>query len=312
MLKPAEGAGRFRFRGGRYEGTLILQAAENGTILVINLINVESYLKGVVPAEIFSIKNEDLQAVKAQAICARTYALKHLEEKKNKYFDLTSGTSDQVYGSYDRHTTLADQAVDETRGVVITDKDALATVYYHSTCGGETEAGNDVFPIGDTPYLKAMPDIIGDQFACSFSPYFRWTETRTIDQLDSALLAHYNRTYLQDPVQDTTTVRFTAQVTRRSSGGRVQEMTLSLSDTTVILNGYEIRRFLALPPDTYLKSSLFYLDPMNDSTLVIRGAGYGHGVGLCQYGALGMSRSGFQYFHILNKYFPGTVLTKKY
>jgi stage II sporulation protein D len=312
VLKPADGAGRFRFRGGQYEGTLILQAAENSTVLVINLINVESYLKGVVPAEIFSIRDEDLQAVKAQAICARTYALKHIAEKKDKYFDLTSGTSDQVYGGYARHTTLADQAVEDTRGVVITDKDTLATVYYHSTCGGETEAGNNVFPIGETSYLKTAPDIIGDRFACSFSPYFRWTETRTIEQLDSALQVHYNLTYLQDLVSDTTTVRFTAQVTRRSSGGRVQEMTLSLGDTILVLSGYEIRRFLALPPDRYLKSNLFYLDPLNDSTLVIHGAGFGHGVGLCQYGALGMSREGLQYFHILHKYFPTTVLTKKY
>ncbi len=262
--------------------------------------------------EIFSIKDEDFQAVKAQAICARTYALKHIQDNSKKNYDITSGVSDQVYGSYDRHTPLADQAVEETRGTVITDQTGLATIYYHSTCGGKTESAENVFDNIGFAYLNSMTDAIGDRFACATSPYFRWTETRTIGQIDSAFQARYNRSFLDKIVTDTTLIQVTPQITRRSSGGRVQEMTLNMGDTTLTLNGYEVRRFFAVSPNVYLPSNLFYLDRYNDSTLVIHGAGYGHGVGLCQYGALEMSRSGFQYYHILAKYFPSTVLTKKY
>jgi len=312
ILEPINTESRFTFRGFIYSGTIILEPDEDGGILLINRLNIEAYLKGVVPAEIFAINAEDLQAVKAQAICARSYALKRLQENSGGLFDLTAGTSDQVYGSFDRHTSLADQAVEETRGIVLTDRNLLATVYYHSTCGGKTEAAENIFNTDTTGYLISMTDAIGDRFACAASPYFRWTETRTIEQIDSAFQSHYGRSYLNRLITDTTTVHLTAQITKRSSGRRVQAMTLGIGDTTITLSGYEIRRFFATPPNPYLRSTLFYLDQYNDSTLVIYGAGFGHGVGLCQYGALMMARSGFQYYHILNKYFPATELTKKY
>ncbi len=312
ILDPVNTESRFTFRGLLYSGAIVLQPAEEGGILLVNRLNIEAYLKGVVPAEIFSINTEDLQAVKAQAICARTYALRRLQENSGGPFDITAGTADQVYGSFDRHTILADQAVEETRGIVLTDHNYLATVYYHSTCGGKTEAAENIFNTDTTGYLISMTDAIGDRFACAASPYFRWAETRTIEQLDSAFQSRYGKSYLNKLITDTTTVRLTAQITKRSSGGRVQSLTLGIGDTTVTLNGYEIRRFFATPPNPYLRSTLFYLDQYNDSTLVIHGAGFGHGVGLCQYGALEMARSGFQYYHILNKYFPATELTKKY
>jgi len=312
ILEPADPDGRFTFRGLTYTGTIILQFNDQNSVYMINLLNIEDYLKGVVPAEIPSYGEENLQAVKAQAICARTYALKKIQENKGKYFDITAGTMDQVYGSFDRHTPLADTGVEETRGMVITDQNQLATIYYHSTCGGRTEAGENIFKIEKTPYLSSLTDAIGDRFACASSPYFRWTETRTIDQIDSAFHVRFNRSYLKNQVTDTTLIRLDAQITRRSSSGRVEEMTISLGDTSISLNGYEVRRFLALPPAQFLKSNLFYIDRYNDSTLVLYGAGFGHGVGLCQFGALEMSRSGFQYYHILHKYFPTTVLTRKY
>jgi stage II sporulation protein D len=196
--------------------------------------------------------------------------------------------------------------------VVLTAQDQLATVYYHSTCGGKTEAAENVFSGTRIPYLSVRTDAIGDRFACAASPYFRWTETRTIDQLDSAFEVRFNRSMLDREVSDTTTVRLAAQVTERTTGGRVQTLAITYGDTTITLNGYEVRRFLARAPETYLKSTLFYIEPYNDSTLVLQGAGFGHGVGMCQFGALEMSRSGFQYYHILHKYFPSTVLTRKY
>ena len=89
-------------------------------------------------------------------------------------------------------------------------------------------------------------------------------------------------------------------------------MRIDYADTTVVLSGYEIRRFLSAPGKNYLRSNLFYLSQTDESSLTIYGAGYGHGVGMCQFGALYMARQGFQHYHILSKYFPQTKLFRKY
>ena len=90
------------------------------------------------------------------------------------------------------------------------------------------------------------------------------------------------------------------------------KLKIEYADTSFILNNYEIRRLLGWPPGNSLKSNLFYFDQSSDSTLTLFGGGFGHGVGMCQWGAMNMSERGFKYYHILSKYFPGTILMRAY
>ena len=149
-------------------------------------------------------------------------------------------------------------------------------------------------------------------FSCIASPYFRWTETKTLVDLDSAFNRLFGKSLIQTPVRDTVHIEWNMQITGRSVSGRVQELQVNYADTGIVLSDYEIRRLLAPAGKLYLPSTFFYLSQTDDSTLVIHGAGNGHGVGMCQYGALNMARRGFQYYHILSKYFPETLIKRFY
>jgi stage II sporulation protein D len=311
-IAPEDDNSHFLFRGTEYSGSIIFDSASDTSLYAVNKLPLEEYLKGVVPAEITSTKTEYFEALKAQAICCRTYAISKLEKSKNNPFDLYSSTLDQVYNGYKNHTPLADQAISDTKGTIITYNGKPAHVYYHSTCGGRLEAAENLWPEQNFHYLKSGIDAVSDKFSCSISPYFRWTEERSIEQLDSAFWRQFNRSVLQQPILDTLNLKFILNITKRHPSGRVAEVELTYADTTITLQGYKIRRFFAQPPTQYLKSSLFYFSQTNDSTLTIHGAGYGHGVGMCQFGALFMAKQGFPYYQILNKYFPGTKLSKVY
>jgi stage II sporulation protein D len=312
ILLPQQTDSRFRYHGREYAGAVYFQPAPGSGLYLINKLLLEEYLKGVVPAEIPANKEEDFEAIKAQAICARTYALRHLEDNRAKLYDVQSTVSDQVYAGFDRHTRLADQAIGETAGVIISYQGQPATVYYHSTCGGKLASAKNIFSGNDLPYLPGGTDAVGNTFSCSISPYFRWEQRRTFEELDDAFFKFYSKRRLGESVEDTLQLTCHLQITGRDSSGRVSGLSIDYADTTVVLNGYQIRRFLAPPGTTYLPSNLFYLSQSGDSTLVIHGAGYGHGVGLCQFGALFMSQRGFKHYHILSKYFPQTKLLRKY
>jgi stage II sporulation protein D len=312
VLKPSDETGHFIFDGKEYAGTLRLETAADSSVYVINILPLEEYLKGVVPAEIPSLKSEQFQAVKAQTICARTYALRAINKSSDKPYDVQGSTIDQVYGGFKQHTPSADRAVEETRGMILTYNGQPATVYYHSTCGGKTESAAEIWPENSAPYLRTETDAVSNMFSCIASPYFRWTETKTLVDLDSAFNRLFGKSLIQTPVRDTVHIEWNMQITGRSASGRVQELQVNYADTGVVLSDYEIRRLLAPAGKLYLPSTFFYLSQTDDSTLVIHGAGNGHGVGMCQYGALNMARRGFQYYHILSKYFPETLIKRFY
>jgi len=312
ILNPENENSHFIFKNNEYAGSIILTKASDSSLYLINRLPLEEYLKGVVPAEIFATKREYFEAVKAQAICARTYAINRLEENREKLFDIQSTIMDQVYTGFKNHKKLADQAINDTEGTIITHEGKAAVVYYHSTCGGKLESVQNVWPKQNEPYLQGGIDAVRDIFSCSASPHFRWLEQRSIDDLDNAFYKYFGKGFLRNQVTDTLRLNFNIQVLKRNSTGRIDEIEISYADTTVRLNNYNIRRFFAQPPAKYLRSNLFYFSQVNDSTLQIHGGGSGHGVGMCQFGALNMSERGFRYYHILNKYFPGTILAKKY
>jgi stage II sporulation protein D len=312
VLRPTSAESRFVYHGKTYTGIIYFQFASENRVSLINKLLLEDYLKGVVPAEIPANKQDDYEAIKAQAICARTYALKKMDDRIDQLYDVQSTVADQVYGGVNRHAGLANRAIEESRGVIITYEGKPATIYYHSTCGGQLEAAHNIFTGPQLPYLSGGEDAVGGIYSCNISPYFRWEEIRTIEDIDRAFLKKYNKSLVNQTVTDTLELSLNLGITERDASGRVREIKIEYADTTVILSGYEIRRFFSAPGKNYLRSNLFYLSQTDESTLTIYGAGYGHGVGMCQFGALHMAREGFQHYHILSKYFPQTKLLRKY
>ena len=234
-LEPATPAGHFVFRGREYSGTIIFAPAADAVLYLVNELPLEEYLKGVLPAEINTIRSPYFEAMKAQAICSRTYALKRMQagENQNRPYDLESTIVDQVYAGFDRHTELADRAVAETRGICVTYQGDLADIFYHSTCGGWLEPANQIWPSIKAPYLNGGIDAVSDTFSCSSSPFFRWRETRTLAQLDSSFYSNYGQSLLQsrqmEQPADTLYLQFDLRVKQRSSSGRIERSYSSAS-----------------------------------------------------------------------------------
>ncbi len=308
---PGDKSATFAINDYSYEGELRVITADSNSLYLINNIDLESYLKGVVPAEIFTNNDTLIDAVKAQAICARSYSLKKMGHNKNKPFHMYSDVRDQVYNGASIRTTLGDFSVDETRGSILIHGKEIADIYFHASCGGVLEAIENVWSRKAKAYLSSGQDVIGKQFADIESPYFRWTQERSSGQLDTLYKHSFGISHLADIVRDTMDIPFTVNVSERYDSGRIKKMFIQYGTDRRELSGYQIRRFFGWPPGTLLPSTLLKFTS-NDSELVIQGAGNGHGVGLCQYGAMYKAQKGLQYYHILQSYFPGTTLKKLY
>jgi stage II sporulation protein D len=314
QLESSSIKSHFIYHDKIYFGNIMLTLSQDSSSQIINKLPLEEYLRGVVPAEIPVSDAGNFEAVKAQAICARTYAMNKIDNRRDENFDLYSDTRDQVYKGADAYHANSDKAISDTRGLILTYQSKPAVIYYHSTCGGKLEPVQNVFTNSSFEYLPGGTDAVSDVFSCSASPKFRWVETRTIDQLDSSFKNIYNKSLLPGlkQVKDTTQINMELSILNRTETGRVKELKFTTKDTSVVFDKFQIRKFLGEPSGRPLPSNLFYLSQENDSSITIHGGGYGHGVGLCQWGALNMSQRGFKYYHILNKYFPGTLLSKGY
>jgi stage II sporulation protein D len=151
---PSHPESLLSFNGRRYRGLFILRGGPRGAVL-INVINLEEYLKGVVPGELSPDQFGEIEALKAQAVAARTYAIKNLGQYRALGYDLSDTPASQVYGGLDAERPLSSRAVEDTRGEVIRYKGELINALYMSTCGGMTEDVENVFPGKPVAYLKS-------------------------------------------------------------------------------------------------------------------------------------------------------------
>ncbi len=313
ILIPQDKKAACVFRKKVYAGELRLTFSEKLGVSLINRLDLEKYLESVVPSEMPSDKPQYLEALKAQAICARTYALIKMLERKNHPFDVYADHRDQVFKGQSVESVISGRAVEQTRGDVLKYGDSLAVVYYHSTCGGISENAADIWPGVDEPYLHKSKDLLGDKFSCASSKYYRWQRSFRMADIDSLMKKNFNFSLLYQTVQDTSELEFKAEVLQRSPSGRVQKIKLVYGDSVKVLENYQIRSFFTDKKGRGLPSLLFNIKSVNDSLIVFNGGGFGHGAGMCQWGALHMSENGFKYFDILvSKYFRGTYLEKVY
>lgn len=308
---PRGNDNRIKVNGKPYRGiTQILPYGLN--VQLINIVYMEDYLKGVVPPEIGKRTDNEIEAVKAQAVAARTYAMAHLQQYPSEQYDLKASIYDQVYQGSSVENKLINKAIIATAGNVITYEDKLIEAYYHSTCGGMTDDVAHVWDRKSIPYLKAVKD----DGACSWSKYYSWKETFTEKQLrgriEQYLSSDRGRDFLIGKITNVT-------ISERSPGGRVARLLIHTERDVYRFYRDRIRWVIGRTsnPDLILPSTNFNViisrNSSNDITdVVFEGKGYGHGVGMCQCGAIGLARQGVSFDSILEKYYVGAQVKKLY
>jgi len=299
----------------RYRGNISILVADSG-VRIVNRVAVESYLRGVVPRELGVRGAGDRAALEAQAVAARSYAVARLGNTSRTY-DVTANTTDQVYGGVDAENAVADAAVAATDGLVLTFNGRVVSAPYHSTCGGSTAAPDEIWRSQNEPYLQRVSDRIPgtDRYYCDIAPRFRWERSWRADTL-TAIVERYLRSYAQVPPGPIGEVR-RVDVDGETPSGRVAVLWIETSRGRYRLRGNDIRNVLRSPSGELLNSTYFSPEVVSSADgrltrLTVRGLGYGHGVGMCQWGAIGRARAGQDFRTILRTYFPGTTVARAY
>lgn len=332
--------------GTLYRGQVEFQRLTNSDMTIINVLPMEEYLYGVVPSEIEAYSNAE--AIKAQAVAARTYALKSMNKHASYGFNLCSTNDCQVYKGYgsekgDKYESSAtNKAVDDTRGMVVTYNGKLAETVFFSSSGGKTEAAVNVWGT-DFPYLQSVED----KYESGKSYMYRWNMTYTVDEISQKLKIYGVGTVTG------------MEITKYSSAGRPIEIIVrgTLKPEGIIIAKDRCRTFLSLYSQWYSFTTNADINVLvnngtvntqisnvtvvtangttklsnSSQTVTIVGAdgqsttvsasptkyyftgkGWGHGVGLSQEGAKGMANAGYTFDQILAHYYTGTKVEQKY
>jgi stage II sporulation protein D len=302
-----------------YRGEIEIFASGPGSLTVVNVVDVESYLRGVVPKEIGTRPASEVEAVKAQAVAARTYAIAAGGKRAAGGFDVFATVDDQVYAGADGEEALCDRAIFETAGVYLSYSGEPIHAYFHANCGGRTEARHEVWELPRVPYLAQVwdsrdEDQFNDAF-CSGGKHFRWTESWDGEQIERLVrnrLPTTASTPVGQPIGEVKDMRITV----RTPSGRVRWLEVETGSGTYRVFGDRVRWLLRPVSGGILKSAWFELEVKRRGGRVTgvtaEGRGYGHGVGLCQYGAMEMARQGYSHEEILKHYYTGVTLERAY
>lgn len=326
-----------QFNGLNYRGSIIIRVLDDGSIGVINQLPLEWYLYGVVPSEIYT--SWHIEALKAQAVAARNYAINNINKHKKDGYDLCSTQHCQAYKGYDNEHKNTNIAVEQTQGKLLYYKDQLAQTYYHSSSGGHTENSENVWSQA-VPYIKGVDDSLG-----LGSPNDNW-------------VSELERTFIENKLMEN---NFdigklkNLNILEASEFGRVTKLEVVGTKKSIILEKEKIRLIFGtnnLKSTWYeigTESDISIFDLINNKTInkrseglsiisangekrlsakqeciyiqspyetkkysvrpnkyIFYGKGWGHGLGMSQYGAKGMAESGYNYKEILEYYYKGT------
>ncbi|EMY76646.1 stage II sporulation protein [Leptospira weilii serovar Ranarum str. ICFT] len=274
------------YKSRKVRGTIHLIPQDQGSALVVNVLPLEEYLLAVVPSEV--PYSWPMEALKAQAICARTYAVREILNKKNALYDVEATTNSQVYGGLEKEHPFTTKAVQDTTGVMAVFEENPIQAFFHSNSGGKTETPENVWGGKKIPYLPAVAsefDRAGDNFY--------WRETIS-QELVNSKFSNLKLGEIQS-----------IQVLSRTASGRVDLMELNGTEGSSRIRGKEFRQTLGAP----VRSLRFGIQKEGNGFLV-KGMGSGHGVGLSQWGSFGMAKENYNYFEILRHYYPGTDLAR--
>lgn len=285
LLIVPRGKGRVAFNKRVYNGAFRVKQKKEG-LLVINEVDLEHYLEGVVPAEMSP--DWEFEALKVQAVISRTYALYQMHENAGREYDLVSTVLSQVYQGTQVEALRASAAVAETRGLALIYQGAPALTFFHSTSAGPTEDAAERWNI-DLPYLKGVSCPLDRD-----SPYHEWKRTISLETLEGSLR---KIGYDIGAVATLTPLQW-------SRAGRLLFVRILHAGGELILKGEELRKAVGYRtlPSTNFRIVSF------GKEIELTGMGYGHGVGLCQWGAKVMAEQGLKFEEILLYYFPGVEL----
>lgn len=281
-----------------YRGHLILTAG-NGGFSIVNEVPLEAYLYSVVPSEMPA--SWPLEALKSQAVAARTYALVHLGGYRQRGYDVTADTSSQVYQGVKAENTNSSRAVSETNGLILTYNGQPIQAYFHSCSGGRTENGADLW--APLPYLQPVDDV--DQA----SPRYTWHEEQSQAVVTARLKSQLN-------VQVGKILALQPQ--SYTSGGRVKTLRVLGTSGEQTVAGEKLRMALGL------NSTFFNVGSVGSDGKLLKqinrdqppvsfefaGRGWGHGMGLSQWGARQLALDGYPYQSILTHYYRGVRLER--
>jgi stage II sporulation protein D len=305
-VTPAVPGGTVRVNGRDYAGEILVLRDRTG-VTVVNRVGLERYLVGVVAGEMGRRGPGEEEALRAQAVVSRTYALHNMGRWNAQGFDLYAGVADQVYAGASGEYPAAAAAVAATRGQAVTYGGRPIDAFFFSTCGGRTADGTEAFRAATRPYLRSVSDEGPDGAWCRLSPRFHWTEEWTGEQLRALL-----RRTLPAATGDLRDLR----VTLRTGSGRVGQLAVDAGGREVLVDGPQVRTVLQGASGEMLRSTLFTLSVTGAGRRVTRvvaeGSGAGHAVGFCQWGAVGRARAGQHYDDILSAYYPTTTLERLY
>jgi stage II sporulation protein D len=304
------------WNGHWYRGGFRIFTSNPEGLTLANDVRLEEYLRSVLPNEIGAPKNGGFEAVKAQAVAARSYTLGYLGRRADLGFDLWATVEDQVYAGTTLENEQSDRALAETRGQVLLCEGVPVRALYSSACGGRTANVEDVWPWGWTPYLRSVLDAEapGEPSWCASSASYRWREEWPVGEFMAML-----RQYAAAGEGDRATLAgefLGVRVRSRSRCGRVADLVVSTTQGDFVAHGDRTRWALRRPGGgAILRSSLFKIGVArgadgSPARVIATGAGNGHGIGLCQWGALGMSRAGRSYREILGHYYKATTIAR--
>ena len=279
--------------GKLYRGAVVLRPiiktdsngiADTTGINLINVLDLEDYLLSVVPSEVPSLWPKEV--LKAQAIAARSYAVANFGKHRAEGYDVKATVDDQVYRGVIAESAETNAAVAATSGLVLKNSNKVISAFFNSTSGGSTEVSENVWgkPL---PYLKSVVDY--DDAA----PQFTWRKTKTSQDLAKALLGSAQEAQ----------VLLGVLVIGRHPGDsqRVKDVLVVGQDSARVIAGTELRRLFNLPSTQF---SLF----QSDSSYIFSGRGYGHGLGLSQWGAKALADNGYNAEQILSYYYKDVTI----
>lgn len=285
LITISDPKGTLSINGRKFRGDIQFIKKDNTRFLAINHIDLEDYLRGILYHEVSHYW--PMEALKAQAIVCRSYAVYQMQENSLKDYDVTADIYSQVYGGRTSERYRSDKAVDETRGYVLIYQDKILPSYYHATCGGHTEDASLLWNIQVLPLEGVWCNF------CKESPHFRWYKVLSQNQIKDALVkSGYGQC---GDIKDII-------ILARDASGRITELRIVTEKKDIIISAKDFRNTAG---SNIIRSTNFKVSMVNHEA-VFEGFGWGHGVGLCQWGAYFMAKQGYTYRQILEYYYPGS------
>lgn len=329
LIEPVDEDEFISYNGKEYRGTFVIYRFSDSDITVVNVVDLEEYLYGVVPRELST--GHPIEALKAQAVAARTYACQTMNKYEKWNFDMTNSTADQAYSGKSVEKEDTNRAVDETAGEIITYDGKPIIAYYFSTSAGMTENSENVW-VHEYPYLVAVED----KYQADNVSYANWSVRFTTKEVEEILLGRSqkigkllsvdilkkspsNAVLELEFVGSKDSYKVTKENARLIFGVRSQFYDITTDNSVTVMNEEEEKNTAQLSALSIMtekgavsvkESEVFVKGwkeekeyPLQASEYILNGKGWGHGVGMSQNGALGMAREGFDYDEILKWYY---------